>query len=71
MIESVFSYIAMIIGILLVLLGVIGWKMQKIFLLGDKKKINIKEKNIKGLIESVGKTYIILGIARVGIGLIN
>jgi len=62
-IKQFFSYFPILIGVSLILLGFIGWKKQKIFLLVDKNKINIKKENIKGFTESIGKTYIMFGIS--------
>ncbi|WP_160691699.1 hypothetical protein [Clostridium sp. C2-6-12] len=60
MIKQIFSYLPILIGISLILLGFTGWNKQKILLL---VKINIREEELKACSESIGKTYIMFGIS--------
>jgi len=51
LIKQIFSYFPILIGLSLILLGFIGWNKQRIFLLVDKNKINIKEEDLKACSE--------------------
>lgn len=62
MIKQIFYYFPILIGISFILLGFIGWNKQKIFLLVDKNKMNVKKEDLKACSESIGKTYIMFGI---------
>lgn len=60
---KIFSYGVMLLGILIILLGVMIWKKQKITLINGRHDINMKKEDIKKYTESIGKAYIILGLA--------
>lgn len=60
---SIFSYIPILLGVLSILFGVIIWKKQKITLIHGNSNTNIKKEDLKGYTESIGKSYIILGIS--------
>lgn len=60
---NIFSYVIILLGFSSILLGLIIWKKQKITLIGGYNNRNIKKEDVKGYTESIGKTYIMLGIA--------
>lgn len=62
---KIFSYGVMLLGILIVLLGVMIWKKQKVTLINGRSNIKMKEEDLKKYTESIGKAYIILGLTTV------
>ena len=62
---KIFSYGVMLLGLLIILLGVMIWKKQKVTLINGRSDIKMKEGDLKKYTESIGKAYIILGIATV------
>lgn len=59
---NIFSYVLLVVGILMVLLGLIVWKKQKLSLISGYNSRNVKEEDIKDYTEAMGKAYIMLGV---------
>lgn len=62
---KIFSYGVMLLGILIILLGMMIWKKQKVTLINGRSDIKMKEEDLKKYTESIGKAYIIVGLATV------
>lgn len=61
---NIFSYVLMLISVLIIVLGLIIWKKQKVSLIrGYNSNKNIKKEDVRGYTESIGKAYILIGIA--------
>lgn len=69
MIDVIITVFVLFLGLLIISLGLIIWKKQKLSLIRSKNKITIKEEDIKGYTESIGKSYIILGISELSMPL--
>lgn len=61
MLSNIFSYFIMGVGFLIIIMGIIIWKKQKISLIHLNYKIDIKKEDASDYAESIGKAYIILG----------
>lgn len=60
---DIFSYAIMLFGFLIIVLGLIIWKEQKITLIHGYNSRKVKKEDVKEYTESIGKAYIIIGIA--------
>ena len=60
---EIFSYSIVVLGVFIILFGAMIWKMQNINLIRGINKIEVKNEDIKEYTESIGKAYIILGLA--------
>lgn len=61
MLSNIFSYFIMGVGFLIIIMGIIIWKKQKISLIHLNCKTDIKKEDVKDYTEAIGKAYIILG----------
>ncbi|WP_160691010.1 hypothetical protein [Clostridium sp. C2-6-12] len=60
---EIFSYSIAVLGSFIILFGIIIWKMQNINLIRHINRIEVNKEDIKEYTESIGKAYIILGLA--------
>ena len=60
---KIFSYSIVVLGGIIILFGAMIWKMQNINLIRCINKIEVKKEDVKEYTESIGKAYIILGLA--------
>ena len=60
---KIFSYSIVVLGGFIILFGAMIWKMQNINLIRCINKIEVKKEDVKEYTESIGKAYIILGLA--------
>lgn len=60
---KIFSYSIVVLGGFIILFGAMIWKMQNINLIRCINKIEVKKEDVKEYTESIGKSYIILGLA--------
>lgn len=61
--DIIFIVFGLFLGFSSILFGIMIWKKQKLSFIHGKNKVNLKEKEIKGYTESMGKTYIFWGIS--------
>lgn len=59
----VFIVLGLLLGISSILFGLMIWKKQKLSFIHGKNKVNLREEEIKGYTESMGKTYVFWGIS--------
>ena len=59
----IFIVLGLFLGFSSILFGIIIWKKQKVSFIHGKNKVNIKEEEIKGYTESMGKIYVFWGIS--------